>query len=58
MEMVLPVILLLLLLALGIPVAISLALAGSIGIWMMTSLTTLLGILATAPKSSLEAMNC
>lgn len=53
MEMVLPVILLLLLLALGIPVAVSLALAGSVGIWMMTSLTTLLGILATAPQSSL-----
>lgn len=53
MEMVLPVVLLLALLALGIPVAISLALAGSVGIWMMSGLTTLLGILTTAPQSSL-----
>lgn len=53
MEIILPVILLLALLVLGIPVALSLALAGAVGIWMMTSLTTLLGILATAPKSSL-----
>ena len=53
MEMILPVFLLLFLLFLGIPVALSLGIAGAVGIWLMTSMTTLLGILATAPKSSL-----
>lgn len=53
MEILVPTLALLVLLFLGIPVALSLALSGAMGIWMIVGLMPLLGILATAPKSSL-----
>lgn len=53
MEIVIPVVTLLLLLILGIPVAVCLALAGALGIYLLNGVDSLVGILATAPGSSL-----
>lgn len=55
MDVILPVIVLLVLLMMSIPVAISLAMAGVVGIYMLKGLPSLIGILATAPKSSLAS---
>ncbi|MBY6092600.1 TRAP transporter large permease [Maritimibacter alkaliphilus] len=55
MDIVLPILLLLVLLVLSVPVALSLALAGVVGIYMLKGLPSLIGILATAPKSSLSS---
>lgn len=55
MEIFFPIVLLLLLLVLGIPVAISLAAAGAAGIYMINGGDVLVGILATAPGSSLSS---
>lgn len=55
MEIVFPIVLLLLLLILSVPVALSLAMAGAVGIYMLKGFPTLIGILATAPKSSLSS---
>ena len=53
MEIILPIALLLILLVLSVPVALSLAMAGMVGIYMLKGLPSLIGILSTAPKSSL-----
>nr|WP_240546911.1 TRAP transporter large permease [Alloalcanivorax xenomutans] len=55
MDIAIPVITLLLLLMLSVPVAISLALAGAVGIWLISGASTLVGILSTAPGSSLSS---
>ena len=46
---------LIVLLVMSIPVAISLALAGVVGLYMLRGFPTVIGILSTAPKSSLSS---
>lgn len=55
MELVIPIIVLLLLLVLSVPVAISLALSGAIGIYLLNGAEIMVGILSTAPGSSLSS---
>lgn len=49
------VVLLLVLLALGLPVALTLAAAGSAGLYLLSGMDTLLGILTSTPLSSLQS---
>lgn len=55
MELVIPIIVLLLLLILSVPVAISLALSGAVGIYLLNGVDIMIGILSTAPGSSLSS---
>lgn len=55
MELVIPIIVLLLLLILSVPVAISLALSGAVGIYLLNGVEVMIGILSTAPGSSLSS---
>jgi tripartite ATP-independent transporter DctM subunit len=55
MELVVPIIVLLLLLILSVPVAISLVLSGAVGIYLLNGVEILVGILSTAPGSSLSS---
>ncbi len=54
-DVILPIVLLLILLVLSVPVALSLALAGVVGIYLLKGMPSLIGILSTAPKSSLAS---
>lgn len=55
MDILVPTLVLIVLLVMSIPVAISLALAGVVGLYMLRGFPTVIGILSTAPKSSLSS---
>jgi len=55
LDILVPTLVLIVLLVMSIPVAISLALAGVVGLYMLRGFPTVIGILSTAPKSSLSS---